>query len=326
MFLRFLIRFFILFYLFENAPAWRQKRMREELKTHAGAFLTACGSIFGSVCMRFHRQRYVTASRNASVCRYLFMHVEPYQPVHGRGCDGVYAHTIALCRMNQYLTEVPCDGAREADGVETPTVIEADVAAYEGAEAFEHKAVDTCLVEVVSDKGRERGQKPVGERLAIDAFDDVAHREPVSAEEVFAHAVRHYPPHQVAYEALAQVGSASLITQYEAQGRHVLHHALAVPKARVGARAQDAGYSFMRAQQGAGGPHHVGAHLYFALRTEAVAQDGAHAFGQFGRGTSRAIEMQRVGHASAERRKQLLPDDTFYFFLIQIHRVDARSA
>ena len=108
-------------------------------------------------------------------------------------------------------------------------------------EILHHNLLHCRLFEVFMNERRERCQKTVGHRFAVNATDDVAIGQVHFLVETFEQGFRQTAFEQGVQESAPQDCPTPLVSKDESQGRDILHDALAVVQAGVGTRPKDAG-------------------------------------------------------------------------------------
>ena len=215
------------------------------------------------------------------------------------GCTEVVGH------LKQDLAVSRRDGSNKAHGI-TLIVILAHIAVKEASELPGNHVVDIGAVKMLAQEERVGAQVAGRGGVIEHSVEHLGTRDLVLVKEGFGQFPGGKPLERVAQEHTTQSGTTALITQDEAQRRHVLDDIIPVIEARIAARAQDAGQARLTNQQAASGTQQVAHHRH--RRLELSHQRSLDDLVFLGSRAAGTIEIHMTPSTLEELGRQLQPD------------------
>ena len=140
------------------------------------------------------------------------------QPLHGGLQDTPCFHTALSGNDRQDVSESVSDRPDAVETVDVVVGVSADDVAKKGPEGVEHQVVEIGIgVQIFADETAVLCTKPVREGLCIDTVDQFVARAPESCSSQLPHAFGHLPADKVRDQPFAEIASASLVAEDEAQ-------------------------------------------------------------------------------------------------------------
>ena len=155
-----------------------------------------------------------------------------YQSVHWRLTNLANTVSLRLGRFSQFVSVEP---SYRTDKVHLASAILicSNIAFEEFLEAIYDEIMNFFVIAVSGAKRRQACQESVWHRLSVHLFNDRRYRQLGLFEKTSAYCVRKLLLQASANEPSTNVGTASFITEYESQRRHIVCYAVAVEIARI---------------------------------------------------------------------------------------------